>query len=263
MLDTIISQDSFVQKFSEDEQRVIKPVWSSPLTNESEEEEVPTSRPGTIRTILEVDNHGSGFEEAIDNKFRAAESMREKFDAMRKYKSIMSSFTMNSSLDDSFLNTVRGWQEMRQSLSQDEISILREKMDANSSENHESPLDENDDDLSLNANDGKQFEQFDVWKVLNDDFDGHDFGFAFTILGTSADDIASTPHVLSPPLMESIYHFLPYSVSEQNYFMKYSLLRDGASFITLLQNVRGSQHTILALETTEGEVFGSFTSAQW
>jgi hypothetical protein len=63
--------------------------------------------------------------------------------------------------------------------------------------------------------------------------------------------------------MESIYHFLPYSVSEQNYFMKYSLLRDGASFITLLQNVRGSQHTILALETTEGEVFGSFTSAQW
>merc|ERR1711957_266843 len=45
--------------------------------------------------------------------------------------------------------------------------------------------------------------------------------------------------------------------------MKYSLIRDGASFVSLLQHIRGSRHTLLALETTEGEVFGSFTSSTW
>jgi hypothetical protein len=260
VLDTIISQDSFIQKYSDDEQKVDKPVWSSPLMNESEDEDI-LSQPDLIDTIYENNILAPRGDEPIDTKFRAAESMREKFDSMRKYKSLWNSFaSTNSSMDDSYLNTVRGWQEMRQSLSQDEISILREKMDANSSEQFESLLDDNDDDHSSNANDGSEF---NVWKVLNDDFDGHDFAFTFSIFGTSADDIASTPHVLSPPLMESIYHFLPYSVSEQNYFMKYSLLRDGASFLTMLQKIRGSQHTILALETTEGEVFGSFTSAAW
>mmetsp|Transcript_2858 Transcript_2858/g.5351 ORF Transcript_2858/g.5351 Transcript_2858/m.5351 type:complete len:1091 (+) Transcript_2858:104-3376(+) len=114
-----------------------------------------------------------------------------------------------------------------------------------------------DDELTVESGD-----HYDSWHVLLED-DENDFNFAFKILGTSADDVASTPHVLSPPLMESLRHFLPYAVSEQNFFMKYSLLRDGASFISLLQNVRGSTHTLLALETTDGEVFGSFTSAPW
>lgn len=114
-----------------------------------------------------------------------------------------------------------------------------------------------DDELTVESGD-----HYDSWHVLMED-DENDFNFAFKILGTSADDVASTPHVLSPPLMESLHHFLPYAVSEQNFFMKYSLLRDGASFISLLQNVRGSTHTLVALETTDGEVFGSFTSAPW
>ncbi len=257
-MDTIISQDSFVQKFSEDERQGHQPVWSSPLIDDLEEDEV-SSQHDRMSTVSELESiDGLVLDEEVDDKFRAAESMREKFEAMRKYKSMISSFNTTTSLDDSVLNTVRGWQEMRQSLSQDEISILREKLDQSGIENQDILMEENEDEHSLKSTDGKQF---NVWKILNDDFD--DFGFAFSILGTSADDIASTPHVLSPPLMESIYHFLPYSVSEQNYFMKYSLLRDGASFMTLLQNIRGSMHTILALETTEGEVFGSFTSAQW
>jgi hypothetical protein len=85
----------------------------------------------------------------------------------------------------------------------------------------------------------------------------------FYILGTSAKDESATPHVLSPPLMESLQNFLPDSVCESNFWLKYSLVRDGADLISLLQNVRGSKHTFIAIETVDGEVFGSFTSSPW
>lgn len=63
--------------------------------------------------------------------------------------------------------------------------------------------------------------------------------------------------------MESLQGFLPYAISEENFWMKYSLLRDGASMHTLLQRVRGSPRTLIAIETSTGEVFGSFTSSPW
>jgi hypothetical protein len=63
--------------------------------------------------------------------------------------------------------------------------------------------------------------------------------------------------------MESLSNFLPYSLTHQNFWMKYSLVRDGASLFTLLQNVRASKHTLIALETTGGDVFGAFTSTPW
>ena len=105
-----------------------------------------------------------------------------------------------------------------------------------------------------------------AWNVLKDEYaTGYGGGgtLPFLILGTSADDDLSTPHVLSPPLMESVQCFLPYAVSEDNFRMKFSLIRDGASLHTLLQNVRAAKHTIIAIETVGGEVFGSFTSANW
>lgn len=86
---------------------------------------------------------------------------------------------------------------------------------------------------------------------------------AFVILGTSASDVRSTPHVLSPPLMQSLQHFLPFSKSSDNFWMRYSLVRDGASTYTFLQQVRGAKYSIIALETTDGEVFGAFTSHPW
>ncbi len=121
---------------------------------------------------------------------------------------------------------------------------------------------EDDDDIECVT----QRYSYDAWKVLVDEYEKYGYGqggFPFLILGTSADDEASMPHVLSPPLMESLYHFLPYSVSEENFYMKYSLLRDGASYFRMLQQIRASKHTIIALETTEGEVFGSFSSSPW
>eukprot|EP00978_Attheya_sp_CCMP212_P022911 scaffold69290_cov45-Attheya_sp.AAC.2 len=109
-------------------------------------------------------------------------------------------------------------------------------------------------------------EHFDAWNVMKDEEAiGYGAGdsLPFLILGTSADDVSAYPHVLSPPLMESLQFFFPYVISEENYWMQYSLVRDGASMHTLLQNVRGAKHTILAIETTDGEVFGSFTSSPW
>lgn len=103
----------------------------------------------------------------------------------------------------------------------------------------------------------------DAWNVLKDEYASEQGMLPFRILGTSVDDADSHPHVLSPPLMESLQNFVPYGISEDNYWMKYSLLRDGASMHTLLQYVRGAKHTILAIETSTGEVFGSFTSEPW
>jgi len=48
----------------------------------------------------------------------------------------------------------------------------------------------------------------------------------FVILGTSVDDPAASPHVLSPPLMDALRPFLPYAIQQDNYWLKYSLLRD-------------------------------------
>ncbi len=124
-------------------------------------------------------------------------------------------------------------------------------------------------------------EHFDAWKVLKDeyakdhgfdynktfvdvdDFDEHEAGNIFRILGTSADDTSAHPHVLSPPLMDSLMNHFPNSVKNENFWLKFSLVRDGASFDTLKHYIRGATHTILAVETTKGHVFGSFTSSPW
>ena len=48
----------------------------------------------------------------------------------------------------------------------------------------------------------------------------------FVILGTTVDDPGASPHVLSPPLMDALRPFLPYAIRQDNYWLKYSLLRD-------------------------------------
>jgi hypothetical protein len=105
-----------------------------------------------------------------------------------------------------------------------------------------------------------------AWSVLDDEY-AEGYGafntLSFHILGTSANDAACHPHVLSPPLMESISNFLPPSVSENNFWLKYSLVRDGASLPSLLRHVRGAKHTVIGIETVDGEVFGCFTSTPW
>ena len=121
----------------------------------------------------------------------------------------------------------------------------------------------------------------DAWDVLRDEYswgygygdggsgDGDEDGdsdhaaLPFRIIGTSADDARCHPHVLSPPLMESLQGFMPETCADYNYLLKYSAVRDGWSLSQLLRNVRGSARTVLALETTDGHVLGSYTCEPW
>ena len=108
-------------------------------------------------------------------------------------------------------------------------------------------------------------ESYSWYEDLDNDYDAwnnQDFA-PFQILGTNIHEESTKPHVLSPPLMESLQHFVPYELCESNYWLKYSLVRDGSSLHTLLQHVRSSKNTFIAIETVDGEVFGSFTSRHW
>ena len=134
------------------------------------------------------------------------------------------------------------------------------------------------------------FDHYDAWEVMHDEY-APEFGYQvaeeegsiiasdqghsddddddyeqprpFKILGTSAYDASALPHVLSPPLMDSLLNFVPEHLWNSNYWLKYSLVRDGASLDILRRYCRAATHTILAIETTNGDVFGSFTSAPW
>ena len=108
--------------------------------------------------------------------------------------------------------------------------------------------------------------EYSAWSALKDEYSfgyGYKKTLPFKIIGTYAEDTSCQPHVLSPPLMESLQSFLPDSRMRDNFWLKFSLVRDGASLTTLLQNIRGSHHTIVAIETTDGQVFGSFASTPW
>lgn len=86
----------------------------------------------------------------------------------------------------------------------------------------------------------------------------------FSILGTSADDVSCHPHVLSPPLMESLLQFVPDTgEAVNNFWLKYSLVRDGPGLWNFLRQTRASTLCFLAIETDTGHVFGAFTSQPW
>ena len=107
----------------------------------------------------------------------------------------------------------------------------------------------------------KKLVRYDGWHNFRDmaAFGAGDF----YIMGTNGRDPSTEPRVLSPPLMESLQMFLPFVCSEDHFWLKFSMIRDGAGFETLLSKIKGSTRTVIAVETTKGEVFGSFTSEAW
>lgn len=86
-----------------------------------------------------------------------------------------------------------------------------------------------------------------------------DEDYPFKILGTEG----FKPTVLTPTVMEALRGFFPYAVSEENFFLKYALERDGAELMALLSKVRSCKHTIISVETVDGYVFGAFCSSPW
>jgi TLD len=118
-------------------------------------------------------------------------------------------------------------------------------------------------DCELWSDDDTDAACFDTWGVLDSSEYIGSHHIDFFILGTSADDSAAQPHVLSPPLMESLQEYLPHCKRGESYWLKYSLVRDGASMLTFLQHARGAAYSLLAIETLDGEVFGAFTTEPW
>lgn len=94
-----------------------------------------------------------------------------------------------------------------------------------------------------------------------DDWDDEDT--TFCVLARSIHDILERPTVLTPPIMDSLRAFLPFAVAHDNFWLKYSFDADGASMHTLLDKIRNSARTFIAIETDQGDVFGSFTSSPW
>jgi len=84
----------------------------------------------------------------------------------------------------------------------------------------------------------------------------------YPVLGLSSD--IKRP-LLKVRLMEALRGFLPYAVSEENFWLKYSSCRDGNSLLRFKQSVQASQYTLLIIQATDEEdcVFGAFTSTPW
>lgn len=108
---------------------------------------------------------------------------------------------------------------------------------------------------------GKRPKKYNPWERVDEDFSGCHFDF--NIIGTSANDTEAMPHVLSPPIMHRLQEALPFSKRGESFWLKYSLVRDGASLATFLNKMRGTKYGILAIETVEGEVFGALTGEPW
>mmetsp|Transcript_27328 Transcript_27328/g.74767 ORF Transcript_27328/g.74767 Transcript_27328/m.74767 type:complete len:770 (-) Transcript_27328:1000-3309(-) len=80
----------------------------------------------------------------------------------------------------------------------------------------------------------------------------------FFILGTHKKDKTCVPHVLTPPLMNALQKYLPSRHSANNFWLKFSLLRDGATMHALEAKSGLSRFNIMAIETLKGDVFGCF-----
>ncbi len=78
-----------------------------------------------------------------------------------------------------------------------------------------------------------------------------------------SDELPESNRILTPPMIESIRKNLPPVIAEDHFWLKYSMAKDGASLVSLYNSVRQSTQTLLAIETTDGHVFGGFTSSPW
>ncbi|KAG7348976.1 TLD domain containing protein [Nitzschia inconspicua] len=87
--------------------------------------------------------------------------------------------------------------------------------------------------------------------------------FDSRVLGTSSSDDSAKPIVLTASIMDALQRHLPYSKQGEMFWLKYSMIRDGANLNTVLNKTKRSSYTVLAVETLDGEVFGAFTAKPW
>ncbi len=109
--------------------------------------------------------------------------------------------------------------------------------------------------LPSNLLDRGRLARFDGWAVQDL------LEYPFAILDTSG--YHTNQKVFTPGVMEALRNFMPMKVMDHNFWLRYSLPRDGRSFTKLLASVRASTFTLIGIETNLGEVFGSFTASPW
>mmetsp|Transcript_34323 Transcript_34323/g.38429 ORF Transcript_34323/g.38429 Transcript_34323/m.38429 type:complete len:936 (-) Transcript_34323:72-2879(-) len=86
---------------------------------------------------------------------------------------------------------------------------------------------------------------------------------SFFIIGTHNNDKPCMPHVLHPSIMHALQNHLPLCCESSNFWLKYSMVRDGASAYSLEVKSGLAKHTVMAVETLNGDVFGCFMSKPW
>ena len=69
--------------------------------------------------------------------------------------------------------------------------------------------------------------------------------------------------VLSPAMMDKIRSHLPFSIQADNFWLKYSSLRDGFSLDKIFFQLKHSHKNVLAVETCDGNIFGAYTYSKW
>jgi Oxidation resistance protein len=113
-----------------------------------------------------------------------------------------------------------------------------------------------DDEVSFDyagSNSSFPEESFEV--VMDDD--------SFQILDSTVHGISKKNPLLTRPLFESLSCFLPEELSCSKIWLNYSLQRDEASLHTLAQNAGSSATTLMIIQTSNGDVFGCYTSSPW
>lgn len=125
--------------------------------------------------------------------------------------------------------------------------------------------------LNLYAGEGFEIAHEDIFRIYatpkydpwDERIDRQGRAYSFHILGTSQHDFNARPHVLSPPIMHTLQSSLPFCKQGESFWLKYSMVRDGASMGTFLDTLHESPYTLMAIETVDGEVFGAFTTSTW
>ena len=77
----------------------------------------------------------------------------------------------------------------------------------------------------------EKLERFDGWASYrgtstDNTLYGGSTSATYRVLGTFADDVECEPKILSPPIMENLQMFLPPVCAEDNFWLRYSLVRD-------------------------------------
>ena len=132
----------------------------------------------------------------------------------------------------------------------------REKYPSDEEENEVLKNDTNVETIEIDPDDDENYlVRYDGWSFQNSE------DYPFLILGNDGNDM--NPRVFTPGMMEALRGFMPLKACDHNFWLRFSLVRDGGSLTTILSTVRVSQYTMIGVETDLGEVFGSFTGTPW